>query len=216
MKSPDAYKTIAGQSEGEFKDKGSKFFAYLKFIDTTEGFSDFLNEIKSKHFKARHHCFAYRLLNKDIFRYADDGEPSGTAGLPIYNQILSADLVNVGCIVVRYFGGTKLGTSGLINAYKLAAKDAIIKANILNKHLEAYINIAFDYGLMGNLLKCIKYLDLDIKETDYNASPNLTLVVKRSEGESAVKKIKAYMLNRSIEDIDDDTKIEGLVFGIDI
>jgi len=109
--SQDAYKTIKGTAEGEFKDRGSKFIAYVNYIETEEDFNHHVSEIKSLHLKARHHCYAYRFLDTNQFRYNDDGEPSGTAGKPIYNQLLSFDVVNVSCIVVRYFGGTKLLTA---------------------------------------------------------------------------------------------------------
>jgi len=213
MEDIDAYKTILESGEGEFKDRGSKFFGYVKHVTSEQEFSDFIKEIKAQHFKARHHCFAYRLMDTDKFRYSDDGEPSGTAGKPIFNQLLSFDLVDVACIVVRYFGGTKLGTSGLINAYKNGAIEAIQNTKIELLHKQALINIAFDYGLMGNLMKAIKYLDLKIDSTDYGETPNLNIKVNQSTVDHTIVKVKAYLLDRSTEDIDDETEVEGIVFG---
>jgi len=212
MEEIDAYKTILEPSYGEFKDRGSKFFGYVKHIKSEDDFSKFLKEVKAEHFKARHHCFGYRLMDLDKFRYSDDGEPSGTAGKPIFNQLLSYELVDVACIVVRYFGGTKLGTSGLINAYKLGAKEAINNATIESLFKQEKINIAFDYGLMGNLMKTIKYLELKIDSTDYGETPNLNLIVNRSLVNETIVKIKAYFLDRATVDITDETRVEGIVF----
>ncbi len=212
MKDIDAYKTILEPSEGEFKDRGSKFFGYVKHIKDEDDFAAFLKEVKAQHFKARHHCFGYRLMNTDKFRYSDDGEPSGTAGKPIFNQLLSFDLVDVACVVVRYFGGTKLGTSGLINAYKKGAKEAIENATIELLYQQAIINIAFDYGLMGNLMKALKYLDLNIDSTEFGAAPNLNIKVNQSAVDNTIERVKAYLLERSIEDITDKTEVEGIVF----
>jgi len=212
MKDIDAYKTILEPSEGEFKDRGSNFFGYVKHIKDEDDFAAFLKEVKAQHFKARHHCFGYRLMNTDKFRYSDDGEPSGTAGKPIFNQLLSFDLVDVACVVVRYFGGTKLGTSGLINAYKKGAKEAIENATIELLYQQAIINIAFDYGLMGNLMKALKYLDLNIDSTEFGAAPNLNIKVNQSAVDNTIERVKAYLLERSIEDITDETEVEGIVF----
>ena len=212
MNDKDAYHTILEPAESLFKDRGSKFFGYVRHIKNEDAFQDFMTDIKALHFKARHHCFGYRLMNTDKFRYSDDGEPSGTAGKPIFNQLLSYDLVDVGCIVVRYFGGTKLGTSGLINAYKLSAKEAIENAKIELLFRQSPIKIEFDYGLMGNLMKALKYLNLEIQETDFGASPNLTLHVNESVRGQTIIKIKAYLLDRATSDIEDDTEVEGIDF----
>ena len=208
----DLYYTIEDEFEAELKDRGSKFIAYLFPMGDLEDFNIKMAELKSSHLKARHHCFAYRLLDTTQFRYSDDGEPSGTAGKPIYNQLLKYDLVNVGCIIVRYFGGTKLGTSGLINAYKESTAASINKANILEKYLTNHIHINFDYSVMGKLMKTIKDLNLDIAKTDFGAEPNLNIKVKRSETELKLTAIKAHYLGRSTSDITDETVIEELNF----
>lgn len=122
----DVYNTIESISEGLFKDKGSKFIAYTFPSDSTERFQISLEKIKKEHIKARHFCYAYRIgIDGTLYRANDDGEPSGTAGKPILGQIDKYELTNIGIVVVRYFGGVKLGTSGLINAYRLAAKESI-------------------------------------------------------------------------------------------
>ncbi|MEM6700850.1 MAG: YigZ family protein, partial [Bacteroidota bacterium] len=128
----DQYKTLAAPSTGEFKDRGSKFFAYAFPVETETEVATALEQVKKEHFKARHHCYAYRLgMDKNNFRANDDGEPSGMAGRPILGQIDSWELTDVFIVVVRYFGGTKLGTSGLINAYKKSAMDALEQAEII-------------------------------------------------------------------------------------
>jgi len=212
---PDAYKTIIESAEAEFSDRGSKFVAYLKHIESAEDFSDHLEEIKALHFKARHHCYGYRLLDTDQFRYNDDGEPSGTAGKPIYNQILSFDLVNVSCIVVRYFGGTKLGTSGLINAYKSSARLAIENANILQQFIQRQFLIEFDYGMMGKLMDYIKQIDLEIIDKRFDAKPSFVVKCNASEVRHKVDTLKSKMLNRSLSDISEETEVAGLDFIID-
>ncbi|MFT7606590.1 MAG: putative YigZ family protein, partial [Saprospiraceae bacterium] len=145
----DLYKTIVAPSIGEFKDRGSKFIAYAYPVYTEEEWQEHLNTVKKEHFKARHHCFAFRIgLDKNNFRANDDGEPSGTAGRPILGQIDSFELTNVFVVVVRYFGGTKLGVSGLINAYKNATIDAFQQATIIEKTVEDIYKISFHYALM--------------------------------------------------------------------
>jgi len=211
-KHSDAYKTIDDPSEAEFKDRGSKFIAYVKHIESEEDFAEHLTEVKNLHFKARHHCYAYRLLDTNLFRSNDDGEPSGTAGKPIFNQLLSFDVVNVSCIVVRYFGGTKLGTSGLINAYKESAKMALANATILEKFIMAEFTLSFDYAIMGTLMDTIKGLEIPIIEKSFESAPYFTLGAKASEVGSKVDLIKAGLLGRSVKDIEVDTEVPGIKF----
>lgn len=212
MQDIDSYKTIDQSSEGEFKDRGSKFIAYLQHIKTEEDFVEMLADVKSKHLKARHHCFAYQLLDKNLFRSNDDGEPSGTAGKPIFNQLLSHQLVNVCCIVVRYFGGTKLGTSGLINAYKEATKQAITNNEIVTKYKLVQYKIAFDYSQMGQLLETLKKLNIQISDKILNESPSIIISEKESELVNSVIRIKAHLLRRNITDINDKTIVPGIHF----
>ncbi|HOI47993.1 MAG TPA: YigZ family protein, partial [Prolixibacteraceae bacterium] len=125
----DTYKTVSAPSEGLFKDKGSRFISYLYPVTTEEEIKEIIQQVKKAHHSARHHCYAWRLGRENIrFRANDDGEPSSTAGKPILGQLTSFELTNVLLVVVRYFGGTLLGTSGLINAYREAASEAIRNA----------------------------------------------------------------------------------------
>ncbi len=209
----DAYKTIDLASEGEYKDRGSKFIGYLFPIQSEEDFKIRMSELKTAHLKARHHCSAFR-LKEGLSRASDDGEPSGSAGKPIMNQLLSAELVDVGCIVVRYFGGTKLGVSGLINAYKTAAKLSIEQASIETKYSVKKVILEFDYAIMGTLMDSLKYLELKIASKDLVAQPSLTLEIKESEVEAAIISIKAKLLNRAITDIEEDTEVPNLSMAI--
>jgi uncharacterized YigZ family protein len=130
----DTYRTINRPSEGIFRDKGSKFIAYAYPFKSEEHLKELINDLKNQHPKARHYCYAYRLsTDRAVYRINDDGEPSGTAGRPMLNTLLSKDLTNILMVVVRYFGGTLLGVPGLINAYKSAAEDAIQQAIIIQK-----------------------------------------------------------------------------------
>ena len=130
----DTYKTLSKESMAENKDRGSKFIAYSYPLSIEADFTAFLDKLKKEHPKARHHCFAWRLgIDSNRYRANDDGEPSGTAGRPILGQIDSLGLTNVGVIVVRYFGGTLLGTSGLIEAYRDSTAEALRNAEIIEK-----------------------------------------------------------------------------------
>ena len=140
------YRTIAKPCEGLFKDKGSKFIALASPISSEEDFKQFQSEVKEQYSDAGHHCYAFCYgVNQEHYRFSDDGEPAGTAGKPIYGQLLSNELTHICIIVVRYFGGTKLGVSGLINAYKLAALDAIEHAEIVDKELSCRFEINYPY-----------------------------------------------------------------------
>lgn len=211
--SSDAYKTIEAEYKGEFKDRGSKFIGYIFPILTEADFQTRLALLRKEHLKARHHCTAFRLRD-GLERSSDDGEPSGSAGKPIMNQLLSKEVVDVGCIVVRYFGGTKLGVSGLINAYKVAAQEALYVANILTKYETLPIIVAFDYAQMGTLMDAVKYFEIKISSKELNAAPSLTLEVNASEAENTIIKLKAKLLNRSIADITDETELKGVKFKI--
>ncbi|MDO9613717.1 MAG: YigZ family protein [Bacteroidota bacterium] len=153
----DTYKTIEKPSEGLFKDKGSKFISFAFPVNSEDEIKDIVQSIKKEHHSARHHCYAWRLGADHLhFRANDDGEPSSTAGKPILGQIQSFDLTNILIVVVRYFGGTLLGVSGLINAYRSAALDAINQAEIVEKLVEKWILVEFDYGAMNEVMKVFK------------------------------------------------------------
>ena len=166
----DTYKTIESPTTGEYKEKGSKFIAYAYFVQTEADIKGYLDELKKEHFKARHHCYAWRLgLGKDSYRANDDGEPSGTAGRPILGQIDSFGLTNLLIVVVRYFGGTKLGTSGLITAYKTAAMDALQQATITERIVETVLTLKAPYILLNELMQYLKSQEITILNTEYTA-----------------------------------------------
>jgi uncharacterized YigZ family protein len=157
------YKTIADKAEGIYKDKGSKFLAFGFPVSSVDNIKEILDEIKKKHHGAKHHCYAYR-IGENTFRMNDDGEPSHTAGKPIYNQILSGNLTNILIVVVRYFGGILLGTGGLTNAYKSATINMLENANIISMTLCRYYKISFKYSVIDKVFRIIKEEKLELKE----------------------------------------------------
>ncbi|MBR3743509.1 MAG: YigZ family protein [Bacteroidales bacterium] len=160
----DCYKSIAAPSKGIFKDKGSKFLAFAYPVESEEEAKAIISTLKREYFDARHHCYAWRLgLLGDRWRANDDGEPSSTAGKPILGQIISNGLSDILIVVVRYFGGTLLGTSGLINAYKSASADAIAAAKVAEKIATARYRISFDYAQMNAVMKCLKDFRLAVE-----------------------------------------------------
>lgn len=153
----DTYKTISQSSEGIYKEKGSKFISLAYPVTSEDQIREIVQFIKKEHHSARHHCYAWRLGHEKLhFRANDDGEPSSSAGKPILGQIQSFDLTNILIIVVRYFGGTLLGVSGLINAYRNAALDAINQTKIIEKLVEQHIWIEFNYSTMNEVMKIFK------------------------------------------------------------
>ncbi|MFA6704639.1 MAG: YigZ family protein, partial [Bacteroidales bacterium] len=157
----DTYLTIEEKSQGIYKEKGSKFIALAFPVSNEDNVKEIIKSIKKEYFDARHHCYAYIIgHDKSVFRMNDDGEPSSTGGKPIYGQLLSNNLTNILIVVVRYFGGIKLGVSGLINAYKKAALDSINNAKIIQKTLNEVYSISFEYTLMNRVMKVLKDFDL--------------------------------------------------------
>jgi uncharacterized YigZ family protein len=178
----DTYNTIAAPAVGEYKEKGSKFIAYAYFVQSEEEIKEKVELLKKEHFKACHHCYAWRLgLGQDSYRANDDGEPSGTAGRPILGQIDSFGLTNLLIVIVRYYGGTKLGTSGLITAYKTAAMDALQQAEIEERIVETILTITIDYTLLNDLMQYLKSQEIAILNTEYSANQvSLQLSVRNS------------------------------------
>lgn len=163
--SVDIYKTIKGNAEGIFRDRGSRFLAYAYPVTELEEIKPILDQLRKEHHDARHHCFAYMLGNeRAIFRSNDDGEPSGTGGRPILGQINSYGLTNILIVVVRYFGGTLLGVSGLLIAYRSAAENAIQNSEIIECTLKDYYEIKYPYTSMNDVMKIIK--EEDISQSD--------------------------------------------------
>ena len=206
----DQYHTIEAEARGEFKDRGSKFIAYAYPVYSAEDWKDRLAELRKAHLKARHHCYAYRLgLDDDNFRANDDGEPSGTAGRPILGQIDSFGLTNTLVVVVRYFGGTKLGTSGLINAYKLSAADALSKASVIQKTVEDLYRLTFDYGLMSKVMNVVKKLELEMIHQDFGLIGKIEVAIRRSDVEQRLTEIKAAVAGVRIEEVPSLESIPG-------
>ena len=177
----DSYLTIAAPSQGIYKEKGSKFMAYLFEISSEEQAVAIVADFKKQYHDARHHCYAYQMgVDGEKYRENDDGEPSGTAGKPIRGQIRSKGITNVLAVVVRYFGGTKLGVPGLINAYKLATLDAIENATIIEKLVELQITFSFGYLVMNDVMRLIKDMDCRIISQDFENSSIFKISIRLS------------------------------------
>jgi uncharacterized YigZ family protein len=163
----DSYYTIKSASEGIYKEKGSRFLAYACPVSTAEEIKPIIEKIRKEHHEARHHCFAYMIgKERTTWRVNDDGEPSGTAGRPILGQINSSQLTNILIVVSRYFGGTLLGVSGLINAYRSAAASAIKNAEIEECTVKYHYEITFPYLAMNDVMKILK--DEEIEQSGQN------------------------------------------------
>lgn len=188
--SSDTYKTVNKLSTGIYREKGSKFIAFACFVETESDIKTILAQKRKEYFDARHHCYAYRLgADGAIFRTNDDGEPSGTAGRPVLGQILSRSVTNVLIIVVRYFGGIKLGTSGLINAYKTAAADALDNAEIIEKTEMQTITFSFAYSAMNHVMKLIKDEKIEITEHVMNTDCRIKMLVAKSKAAAIIEKL---------------------------
>ena len=184
----DEYKTIETASTGLFKDKGSKFLSYAFPVKNEEEVKEILQNLKKEHHSARHHCYAWRIGTEEITTRAnDDGEPSSTAGKPILGQLQSFDVTNVLLVVVRYFGGTLLGTSGLINAYKNASIDAMNNAKIVSKLIECKFELNFTYPLMNTVMQTIKQENLDIVTTDFKESCKVWIKTRKTNAHKIEK-----------------------------
>lgn len=204
----DQYYTITDPTEGLYKEKGSKFISYAYSVTSEEQVEERLEEIRNLHHKARHHCYAYEIgIDGNRYRANDDGEPGGTAGKPILGQLHSNEVTDVLVIVVRYFGGTKLGASGLITAYKEAAKDALRIAEKKQVIIGNPYLLSFGYDQMGHVMNCIKSLDLDILNKSFTDSCEVTINIRLAQQTELIKRLKAVLLEVSIEQIEDDTKV---------
>lgn len=191
--SSDTYKTIRGASQGLFKDKGSKFIAHAWPVTTEDEIAHHIQEIKKQYHDARHHCYAWRLgVEGEPFRMNDDGEPSGTAGKPIHGQLLSHNMSDILIVVVRYFGGVKLGVSGLINAYKLAARDAIMNAETCTMEVRTRFRLSFEYPKMNDVMRFIREEGLDIESTDFAESCSLIANIRMKDAERVSEKLEDF------------------------
>lgn len=187
----DTYKTIKGPVEGLFKDRGSKFLAYAYPIEHENEVKPLVDNLKKEHFKAVHHCYAYRLgLDRSNFRVNDDGEPSGTAGRPILNTLLSQDITNILVVVVRYFGGTLLGVPGLINAYKSATVEALAVAEIYEKTVNDVYNVSFEFVQMNDVMKVVKEFSLKIRNQTYDNQCTMELEFRKTLTNQVIGKLE--------------------------
>lgn len=176
----DTYKTIAAPAEGLFKDKGSKFIAYAYPLKDEEAAKEIVGTLKSQHPKARHHCWAFRLTpDRSVFRINDDGEPSGTAGRPILNTLLSYDVTNVLVVVVRYFGGTLLGVPGLIHAYKTATQEALSVASLVELTVNDVYRLTFGYEQLNDVMRVVKEENLTVLEQDFDNRCTMELGIRQ-------------------------------------
>ncbi|WP_010253002.1 IMPACT family protein [Myroides injenensis] len=184
----DSYKTISKPTEEVlYKEKNSKFYAYAFPIQQEEEVKEVLDRIKKEHYNARHWCYAFQLGAEQIYyRANDDGEPSNTAGAPIYGQIQSFEVTDILIVVVRYFGGIKLGVGGLITAYRAAAQMAMEEADIIEKTIDKKFKVRFEYKDMNNVMRVIKEKNLNILNQKMEMSCEIELSIRKSEYQQAL------------------------------
>ena len=190
----DFYKTITKPSvETLFKDRHSKFYGYAFPVKSEDAVKIFLEFLRKKHYSARHFCYAWQ-LGVESFRYRanDDGEPSNSAGMPIYGQIQSFELTNILVVSVRYFGGTKLGVSGLINAYRSSARLALESSIIEEKTIDIFFQLNFEYDLMSKVLRIIKENSILIQEQKLEMNCELIIAVRKSNANKIFKIFEAF------------------------
>lgn len=178
----DTYLTLAAPSQGEYKEKKSKFMAFARPVADVAGAKAFIASCQKEYFDARHVCWAYMLgADRKTFLSSDNGEPSGTAGKPILGQINSFGLTDVVVVVVRYFGGIKLGTSGLIAAYRAAAREALGAAVIIERHITERFTVTFPYIAMNEVMRAVKNSSADIIAQNFDNSCSLTLEIRADD-----------------------------------
>lgn len=198
----DTYRTISSPStEILFKDRNSKFFGYAYPVSRENDIKEHIEQLKKQHYQARHWCYAW-VLGKEYerFRANDDGEPSNSAGAPIHGQLQSFDLTNVLVVVVRYFGGTKLGVSGLINAYRTAAKMTLDISFIEEHTIDVNFTIVFEYPLMNVVMRIIKDENLKIVEQKMELNCMYTLAIRKKEADRVIALVKNIYGVTFIED----------------
>ena len=197
----DTFKTITETTEGLLTEKKSKFIAYAIPVESIEEIKIEIEKYRKKYYDARHVCWAYMLgAERKDFRANDDGEPSGTAGKPILGQINSNELTNILVIVIRYFGGIKLGTSGLISAYKGAASEAIDNAWIIEKTIDKYVSFKFEYPFLNNVMKIVKDMEPEITHQQFGMDCLMTLrirEVKYQQLTDRLEKVESLYFNTS-------------------
>ena len=187
----DSYLTIAAPAEAIYKEKSSKFLAYAYPVRTEEEIRERLDALRKRYYDATHHCYAWRLGPQgELFRSNDDGEPSGTAGKPILGQLLSHSLTNCLVVVVRYFGGTKLGVSGLIQAYKESTADVLSVAEIIEQTVDLSFKIEFSYLVMNDVMRIIKEEQPNILSQEFDNLCTMQLSIRESRAEGLLGKLR--------------------------
>lgn len=187
----DSYKIVTSAGEGLYKEKGSKFIAEAFPVHSEAEVKEHVADIKKKYFDAKHHCYAFMIgPDKACYRSSDDGEPSGTAGKPILNQILSKDVTNVCVVVTRYFGGQLLGVPGLINAYKSAAREALDNCSIVEKTIDEVYSLEFDYPLLNEVMRILKDENLQQQNPKFEIRCYLEISIRQSDSDRIIAKIK--------------------------
>lgn len=187
----DTYLTIEAKSEGMFRDRGSKFLSFAYPVLSDQEIKNIVGDLKKEHPKANHHCWAMRWsTDRTVFKLNDDGEPSGTAGRPILNTLLSKNITNVAVVVVRYFGGTLLGVPGLINAYKSATEVALAEAKIIEKTVNDVYSIEFDYLQMNEVMRIVKDDNLQLLEQAFDNSCSIKVSVRKMQVNHVIAKLQ--------------------------
>lgn len=195
MQLKDTYKSISCVSEGLFRDNGSRFIAKAYPVETEERIKEILSSVRKEYHDARHHCYAYRLgLHGEVYRSSDDGEPSGSAGRPILGQIDSFGLSDVLVVVIRYFGGIKLGIPGLIRAYKTSTSDALSSASVVEKIAGKWYRIGFSYEQLPAVMKTVKDMDLPQRSQDFGTDCNMEVRVRLGMQDDFFEKIKKSVI----------------------
>lgn len=186
----DTYLTIDQPAEGLYKEKGSKFIAFAFRVESEDDIKEHLLQLRKEHHKARHHCYAWKLgMDDNNWRANDDGEPNNSAGNPIYGQILSKGLTNILIVVVRYFGGTKLGVGGLITAYRSTAEDALRQSNIIEKQLMTHYLVQFNYPAMNEVMSYLKQLDVQLYDQDFALTCSLKVAIAFGQSTAMVENL---------------------------
>ncbi len=194
MSEIDFYNTVEKNTSAEFKDRGSKFMAFVFPVASVEDCKACLAAVKAEHPKATHHCFAYRLgLDGNTFRVSDDGEPSGTAGRPILGQIDSKQITNTLIVVARYFGGTLLGVPGLINAYKSAASLALQVTPVIQKQVEVVFTLEFDYTQMNDVMRHIKQMGGTVLQQEVQLFCRIKVAVAKNKSILFLNKLESIV-----------------------
>ena len=192
----DTYKSISAPSKGIYKELGSKFLAFAYPVATEEEIKQILASLRKEYFDARHHCYAWRLgLSGEPFRMNDDGEPSSTAGRPIHGQLLSHELSDILVVVVRYFGGVKLGVPGLIRAYKTATQDALANATVIEKIAGEHFTVKFGYLQMNDVMKVLKEMGITPLKQSFDLDCTLEVRVRLTQIEDFRKQLAFCQIN---------------------